>query len=305
MGKYKFFEEDLPINVNKEQETKVDNNKEDAVFEARYRCEQLNVTKVEDNVSFHCNTKKQYLLQYEKSDLAKVVLEQFIYKINPESLKDAIIATEPLEYSKENVLFSLSKDNKIEKVLNFEEIKKKWDNYKPELMKTAFYKSILEHDFKAAEDFIKGGDIEFGTEKNLIKTYEKVFFFHVLFNDYDPWLKRKDKQRLGFTSQIFINIPIELELTHGIIEENSDTVEIMTVGRLVKDKLDNKILEDQYNKLYRPMIEYDFSEYNYEYVISRIIDKKTATIISAKANLKEEIKYNYQFITQFDLKKID
>lgn len=311
MSRFKFFDEenDKSTSGNGASSHIFSNDIEDEHknpnIEARYRCEQLNTTKVEDHISFHCTTKKQYHLQYEDADKVKVGLEQFLYKINPEVLKDAIIATEPLEYSKENVAISLSKDNSINRILNFGEIQKKWSDFKPELMKTAFYKSLLQHDFKAAESFLAGGDTEFGSEENLIKTYEKSFFFHVLFNDYDPWIDREKKQRLKFSSQIFVNVPIELELTHGVIDENSEIVEIMTVGKLVKENLDNKLLEEQYDKFYKPMIEYNFTEYNYEYVIRRIVEKKTALIISAKANLKEEVKYNYQFITQFDLKKIN
>jgi len=63
-------------------------------------------------------------------------------------------------------------------------------------------------------------------------------------------------------------------LTHGIIDDNGETVEIMTVGKLLKDRLNNQILEEQYNKFYKPMIEYDFTEYNYEYIVRRVIEKK-------------------------------
>jgi hypothetical protein len=309
-SRFKFFDEEEVLATNNSSNISTENKAEDHIgpaitLEARYRCEQMNITKVEDNISFHCTTKKQYHLEYYEANKAKISLEQFLYKINPEVLKDAIIATEPLEYSKENVMLALNKDNIIESIVNYTDIKDQWEAFKPKLMQTSFYKALLQHDFKAAEGFMNGGDTEFGSEANLIKTYEKAFFFHVVFNDYDPWIDRSEKQRLKFNSQIFVNVPIELELTHGIIEENSETVEIMTVGKLVKDGLDNAVLEEQYNKFYKPMIEYDFTEYNYEYIVRRVIDKKTTLILSAKANLKEEVKYNYQFITQFDLKKID
>ncbi|MGN7988577.1 hypothetical protein ACTJKC_14610 [Pedobacter sp. 22226] len=311
MSRFKFFEDEdtksSPNNASNPFVQKSENEEvaNDILVEARYRCEQLNTTKVEDNISFHCTTKKQYHLKYEDSNKAKVSLEQFLYKINPEPLKDAIIATEPLEYSKENVTVGLSKENTINSILNFEKIKQKWKDFKPELMKTAFYKSLLQHDFNAAESFLAGGDTEFGSEENLIKTYEKSFFFHVLFNDYDPWIDRENKQKLKFSSQIFVNVPIELELTHGVIDENSEFVEIMTVGKLTREGLDDKKMEEQYNQFYKPMIEYNYTEYNYEYIIRRVVEKKTALLLSAKANLKEEVKYNYQCITQFDLKKID
>lgn len=310
MSRLKFFDEadeSLPKFHNSpgEKGEDIENVVSPSEVDARYRCEQFNTTKVEDNISFHCNTKKQYYLQLNSNNKAKVKLEQFIYKINPEVLKEAISATELLEYDKENVSMSLNEDKTIRDILNFEEIQHKWNEFKPQLIETSFYKSLLQHNIQAAEDFLKGGDMEFGSEENLLKTYDKSFFFHTLFNDYNPWVNREKKQTLKFTSQIFVNIPIELELTHGIVEENDQMAEIRTVGKLIQEKLNNNVLEEQYNKFYKPMIEYNFTEYNYQYVIRRILDKKTGLIVSAKANLLEEVKYNYQFITQFDLKKID
>ncbi|MCV9930267.1 hypothetical protein OIU83_21595 [Flavobacterium sp. LS1R49] len=73
----------------------------------------------------------------------------------------------------------------------------------------------------------------------------------------------------------------------------------------MRNNIDNKVLEEQYNKLYKPIIEYGFSEYNYDYRIRRTIDKKTGLVVNASVLMKEEVKNNYQFITQFDLKQIE
>lgn len=86
---------------------------------------------------------------------------------------------------------------------------------------------------------------------------------------------------------------------------NGNFVEYRTVGTLLRDKIDHSVLEDQYNKFYKPIIEYGFTEYNYDYRIRRMVEKKTGIIVNASALMKEEVKNNYQFITQFDLKQID
>lgn len=149
------------------------------------------------------------------------------------------------------------------------------------------------------------GGLEFESEANLRKTYDKSLLYHVLFNDYDAHKKREQNDTLKFISQIFVNIPIELELQHTIINEDDYFVEYRTVGTLLRNKIDNSVLEDQYNKFYKPIIEYGFTEYNYDYRIRRMVDKKTGMIVNASAMMKEEVKNNYQFITQFDLKKIE
>jgi hypothetical protein len=68
----------------------------------------------------------------------------------------------------------------------------------------------------------------------LLKSFEKSLFYHVVFDDYDPVKDRIEKQLLKFNSQIFVNISVELELTHCIIHEDNKITEIMTVGRLKK-----------------------------------------------------------------------
>lgn len=305
--------EKLPIHLQSlllEKKTKEEISKiiEDKNFplKARYRCEQFNTTKLEDRISFHCNTKKEYTVEKNAAHTrAKVKLKEYLYKINPENMALAIEAVKELEFDKENVILDLNNDNTIKEVVNFSEIKEKWENFKPKLAASEFYRQVENINSKAAEDIIKGGGLEFENEINLRKTYDKSLLYHVLFNDYDAHKKREKNDILKFISQIFVNIPIELELQHSIIKEDDYFVEYRTVGTLLKDKIDNSVLENQYDKFYKPVIEYGFTEYNYDYRIRRMVDKKTGTIVNASALMKEEVKNNYQFITQFDLKQID
>lgn len=271
--------------------------------QVRYRCEQLNMTKIEDRIMFHFNTKKQYLLKNNLlGKISKIQLEEYLYKINPENLADPIEAMKQLEYAKENVILKFN-DNGIEEILNYSKIKTDWNNFIPVLKKMDFYTSLEKLNPNAAQDILKGGDSEFGSKESLKKTYDKNLFFHTLYNSYNPQIS--ETTLLNFISQIFVNIPIELELQHSIVKEDDFHIEYRTVGTLNRDKINNKVLEEQYNKFYRPIIEYSFSQYNYEYRIRRTVEKKTGLITNAIAMLKEEVKNNYQFVTQFDLKKIE
>lgn len=303
----------LPIHLQTillEKKTKEEINKtiEDRKFpqKARYRCEQFNTTKVEDRISFHCNTKKEYTVEKNTDNTrAKVKLKEYLYKINPENMSLAIEAVKELEFDKEDVVLALNKDNTIKEVVNFSQIKEKWESFKPKLAASEFYRQVEKINSKAAEDIIKGGALEFENETNLRKTYDKSLLYHVLFNDYDAHKKREKNDILKFISQMFVSIPIELELQHTIIKEDDYFVEYRTVGTLLKDKIDTSVLKDQYNKFYKPIIEYSFTEYNYDYRIRRMVDKRTGTIVNASALMKEEVKNNYQLLTQFDLKQIE
>lgn len=309
---HQFFGDNIPFHVEElfvpliKDEGKENDILADVTHKARYRCEQLNTTKVENNISFHCNTKKEYTLEKDVlANKAKVSLKEYLYKINPENLSLAIEATKDLEFEKENALFQLNKNNEIIEVLNFSQIKNKWDDFKPNLKNSTFYKEIEKINSNAAKDIIIGGGLEFENEQNLRKTYDKSLFYHVVFNDFDAYKTREKNDILKFISQIFVNIPIELELQHSITREDDYFIEYRTVGTLLKNKIDNNILEEQYNQFYKPIIEYGFTEYLYEYRIRRMVEKKTNLIVNAVAFMKEEVKNNYQLITQFDLKQID
>lgn len=64
---------------------------------------------------------------------ARIKLKEYLYKINPDNLGLALEAVKDLEFDKENVVFDLNNDNTIKKVVNFLEIKGKWENFKPKL----------------------------------------------------------------------------------------------------------------------------------------------------------------------------
>lgn len=98
-------------------------------------------------------------------------------------------------------------------------VKERWENFKPKLASSEFYKQVEKINSKAAEDIIKWGGLEFENETNLRKIYDKSLLYHVLFNDYDANKKREKKAILKFVSQIFVNIPIELELLHTIYRQ--------------------------------------------------------------------------------------
>jgi hypothetical protein len=269
---------------------------------ARYRCEQFNTTKVEENITYHCDTKKEYVFFkcINQKDIVRIILKDYMYKINPQNFAHAIEATKELEFDKENVIFSLNENGTIRKVVNYEEIKRKWGNFKPKLIKTDFYNEILKQNSKAAEDIVRSGDLEFNAEENLRKTYDKNLFYHVFFNNYETEIP----QILKFLSQIFVNVELELTLSH-VKKETENFVQYKTTGTLQKENLNKKLLEEQYDKFYKPIILYGFTDYDYKYQIIRNINKKTGLLSDAHVILSEAVKNNYQIITQFDLRQVE
>jgi len=275
----------------------------------KYRCEQTNATHSDSEVIFHANVKKEYLVSFEKNNktiIANTKLEDFVYSAEPKHFEIALDTFEELEYVKENAVFELNKKGKINNILNHDSIYNSWNEFKTETLPTTeFFRELKKVNTDAAQDILDNGDVEFKSEKNLIKTYDKNLFFHLLFDDYliDPE-KKADNKKMTFKSQIFKDIDIDIEVTETVVKEDEDFIHKRKVGKFLSENLSEKELIRQYDLFYKPMVKYNYTEYDYIYRISYLIDKKTGYIKEGKAVLSEKIKNNYEFVSNYNIKQV-
>ena len=275
----------------------------------RYRCEQTNSTHSDKSIIFHANIKKEYLVEFlkkEKNIVFNSVLEDYVYSSEPKHFEIAMDAFRDLEYWKENISLQLNENGKIKQILNLNNLSDSWIKFKTKVLPdTDFFQELKKANKNAAKDIIDNGDIEFKNEKNLIKTLDKNVFYNILLDSYLIDLDHKTKiTTLTFISQIFQKVKVKLEISETTIKEDNDFIYKRKVGTLIRDTLDNEELIRQYNLFYKPMIQYNFTEYNYIYRQSYRIDKKTGYITEGKAVFSEQIKNNYEFITEFTLKQV-
>lgn len=289
--------------LEEQQKNGQENNCSNTVWsekKIRYRCEQVNITKVEQKIISHSFTKKEYLCTKALDEPAfQISLLDFYYEVEPRAFAYAIDAVKDIEYLKENVAVKLSKNNELEKVLNFEQIKDKWIYAKEQLKSTKFFKEIEQQDKKNAQNILDTGDKEFLNEDNLRETYNKGLFFLILFSNYTS------NSSIKFLSQLFSNIEIEIDLEHTIMEETDNYKLIETNGKLKQNKENQEEFSRLYDLYYRPVIKYKFSEYFYKYKVTRKICKERQIVFDATAILQEGIKNNYVIMTQFNLKEVE
>jgi len=309
-SRFSFFDKDgslvseNPQTVQR-QATKGEDDENQQPDQLRYRCNQLNVTRVEDKVISHATTKKEYLFKRkpDQPTVVGVTLTDYFYEVQPAEFTVALDAMKDLEYIKENVQFRLNNRNEIAEVLNVAEIHNKWEVFKDKLTRTQFYNDIKAKSEKGASDLINAGNLEFRDQENLKQTYDKVMFYHILFNDFRN-VSDDPSQILQFNSQIFVKIPVGLELTHSLVSEDDNQIIIHTHGELMKDGLDETEMENQYDFYYKPFVKYGYTQYFYAYDITRKIDKQTGAITEAKALLTEGVKNNYETTTECSLKQV-
>lgn len=63
-------------------------------------------------------------------------------------------------------------------------------------------------------------------------------------------------------------------------------------------------LKEMYDEMYKPLIQFAFSEYDIVYRIEYEIDSKNNLVGNANVYIEEMVKNNYQIISSFDMRKI-
>ncbi len=274
---------------------------------ARYRCNQINVTKALNSVTFSADIKTQYLLSIAKykNPCFHILLEDYIHHITPQELDASFELIKPVELLKNDIKFiQQDKEAQISNILNFSLIEKKWEKFKDEVLPNIdFYKELRKQSKESAEDFINSGNTEFSNESKFKEVLDKNLFYHVL-------LKANVGDNLedySFTqkSQLFPDQELKINVVKTKISENENTAMFKLTGELDRENISEQKLEEQYNEIYKPLLKYSYTEFDYIYRITYTIDTKTGFLIEGRVSLSEKIKNNFESITQFEIKQVE
>ena len=271
---------------------------------ARYRCTQQNTTKALNEVRFSSEVKNEYLLSLLKKDLTyyHIVLKDYVHLIYPQELGAFFDLAREVELVRNNVQFTQDDNEKI-KIYNTDELLTNWEHCKSEIIPNMpFFKLMKEKDNDAALDFINKGDEEFMYEKELISVLKQNLFFHIL------WKALSNKEEpfvLQQASQIFPNMVLEVEVKRITIGEEGATKTYKLVGKLNKEKLSNEELINLYDKHYKPLLGYSFTEFEFTYSILYTVETKSNIPIDASVVILEKVKNNFELITQYKIESVE
>ena len=112
-------------------------------------------------------------------------------------------------------------------------------------------------------------------------------------------------EKLQTMSNFFKDIVIEADLTYSKLKEDENFIFIVKESELDLNKLDVIDMVNQYNKLYKPKIKYDFTEYDYKYRATMKLNKEDGLLENLTLSLTEKIKNNLICDISFDLKRIE
>ncbi|MDH6252788.1 hypothetical protein M2347_002515 [Chryseobacterium sp. H1D6B] len=271
----------------------------------RYRCEQNNLVLIDGNPNFSGQTKTQYLLSHKKNiglSLLNALLEDYISSVQPMGMEGAFELIKQIELIRDNIVFTHA-DGKIEKIINLKELNNKWDIFLKETSNNIpFYNELKNKSPQVIKDFIDNGEKEFSDENVFSEVISKNLFYHIILKAY----MGKGINEFSFIqqSQLFPNITMNLNVVKSLVSNDETTTTYRLVGTLDKSKLDENEIMNLYEELYQPIIKYSFTEFDYIYRITYVIENESGLLIESNASIKELVKNNYEVITKFELRRV-
>ena len=269
---------------------------------AHYRFKQINVIRYEDIPISNSTIRARYLFERANHNV-HTKCEESYYTFTPQQNKIGDFLSLSDQIRKE-VYWRIDKNGEPLRILNEGELKESWENAKKEVLpNNEFMNSLDKEQYKK---IIQAGDSEFQDMSLFIRNYRTNLFFRELFGQYlmkSP--ENYEFEKLQTMSNFFKDIVIEADLTYSKLKEDENFIFIVKESELDRNKLDEIEMVKQYNKLYKPKIKYDFTEYDYKYRATMKLNKEDGLLENLTLSLTEKIKNNLICAISFDLKRIE
>lgn len=297
------------LEVKNQIENKTEENVKSAELHARYRCEQSVMTYIAGVMVNHIDTKREFLVhkfQEGNGNFVKTELVENIINAFPEDMKEAIDLIIDIDLLACNMLAFLNpKTGEIDKLVNHKEIVEKWNNHKEHLnSKYGFLRNSETK--KNLQQFVDVNNDVFTNEKKLIEWVNNKMFFDLFFDKYLVTNNNLfDSYKKNLYSQLFEGNPIPFDFKQDIIGETENEVNVRKVGEMIKGNIDTSALEEIYNVKFKPLVNYQFSEFKFSYRENSTYDLENRWITASDVTIIEEVKNNVRLMISYKLTKIE
>ncbi|MFP3833303.1 LysM peptidoglycan-binding domain-containing protein [Chryseobacterium sp. SIMBA_028] len=276
--------------------------------QARYRCEQINTSKFNDNLVHYVEQRFQYLLKHNLSiETGFVKLEDYNKDISPKFLEETFDFIEATDKIKNHVFFSLDNTSgKLKEILNRKELHNNWQDFKQkDFYNMPFIKKIGEMNPSSVSELLKMGDDQFSLSNENEEEYWRNFFYFCCFDQYLFKDNNWETVNFDFVSTIVPPLVIPLRLRYDTVEEKNGMVSIRKVAECEMSEQLLQEIKERYNELHRAVVKYDFTAYKIIFRSTLEMDMETKIIKNARVVLKEEISDNIENECIFTLKKLE
>lgn len=310
------LDNDVDFDFNKSQEKREVQKLEQEDFlknltfdqQARYRCEQVNVSKINGNPISSTIQKQQFNLKINKEfKIAKINMEDFYYDLNPPILNRSFEMIEFTEKIRNNVVLNYNEDGKVSKIINKAEQKKAWEKFKDsEFQKLEFIKVLKSNNPKAYNDLIKAGNLQFSLHHPSEYEYQSSYFYMCLFDKHltAENFKEIPSDKLKYRSAIFPHIDVDIEAPYHLIKLENDLAQIRKVGTMKLTNEQKMNIINHYNEKFKPLLHYQFSNYNVDIRVNRTFDINTRLVVDGKITIIESVQDNIENTCEVTIKKL-
>ncbi|WDF56092.1 hypothetical protein [Mucilaginibacter sp. KACC 22063] len=318
MSKFKFFEDEAdyqpiaPVQTVKPQiaiNAKTESLANLPEEKARYRVEQMTMTRLNGIVQSHAETRREFLVTRKgtgNSLWVNVTLVENIINVYPEAFKDAIAMVSDVDLVKSDVQAQVNmQTGKILHILNHQEIIEKWKKHKAAVLDK--YSFLRDPETKNnLLKFLTVCESIIVNEKNLIEDLNTKLFYDLFFdkhlvannNAFEPYSR-------PFYSQLFEGETSTLDFTQQITGETADSVSLSKTGKLKPGSYNSAEIEKQYDQKYKPVVQYRFSEYDVKITEQTLLDTAGKWIETSDVNITEAVKNNVEILIDYKLRKIE
>lgn len=272
--------------------------------EVRYRTKQINVVKINNVISAHSTIQAEYKVcinttsQERRAEVFLVDTVYHFYTNGSEHLNDFLRKTDQV---KSHMVYRLNNDGRIAELLNLNEIQENWEICKKILPETKF---INETGAATLQKIIEAGDSEYNSSQLLLKNSMANLFNVILFDQYLTVTPNEfTDDTFSTPSHLFPELLLNVHCNTKVKPGGETSFMQHKTGKPGFVDLDYIIL--QYNKLFKPQIEFAFTDYLYDFQLRSLVSREDGTISEASAEISERIKNNIESQVLYELKKVE
>lgn len=251
----------------------------------------------------------QYDSKLKNNRFKGEVTESFV-NIRPENMIAALELLDKIDSIKCRAEVTVdTMTGKINRVVNFEEIKKRWEEYRAEMFYTI--NSTMGQGSDEGKQVVKFTDLidkQFVDEPTFRKELSSKLFYDVFFDKYLLGRKlEEEKFEQTFYSFLFDQTPIKTSLTQEL--STDEETGLKKISRYISaDDQRTKFVNEYgimktYKERYQPIIKYSFTQYNYEFYHD-ILLADDGLPQEIKVNIIEEVKNNIEILVTYRIHRL-
>lgn len=294
----KYFEEKR---IKHETEKQAD-EKNGSRDETRYRCEQINIVKLNGVISAHSTIKTEYLLKFIGHNNAIVTLTDSIYNFFTRGTEELVGFISSSDQIKGKMHYALDDRGRIKEILNKKELIEKWNDFRVHLEENPYIQKLSQ---EAKKNIIETGDREFSSSDDILfknsyaNLFNQIIFGQYLKHDFYNFQGEIIKTHSHFFPDIKFDVNCETKKQ----TEDEEFVTYLNMGKPLYVNISDMIL--LYEKFYKEQLQYKFTDYKYELEMNYTISKKDNRITEANASINEAVKNNMESQVLYNLRKVE